>query len=46
MLIIKNKKMLKNEITENKTLSISRVTSISRPTIAVWFSCGAASAVD
>lgn len=31
--------------TENEALSIARVTSIPRPTIAVWFSCGLASAV-
>jgi len=31
--------------TENEALSIARVTSIPRPTIAIWFSCGVASAV-
>lgn len=37
--------MLENDNNENEALSIARVTSIPRATIAIWFSCGVASAV-
>lgn len=45
--LIKINELMKTKFddTENEALSIARVTSIPRPIIAVWFSCGVASAV-